>query len=413
MKLTKSQDTALVAINNWIKQPWSESNWLFTLAGYAGTGKTTLLSQLINNLRTKPVCCAPTGKAASVLRSKLKEVDVRTVHQILYVPCDRKMNALDSLIAARIAAISDGESVKVIKALDTEIAKEKDRLANERISFSIKADSKIKGKLVIVDEASMVSEKMMLDFSRTGAKVLFVGDSFQLPPVNATPWFLTRDHNVTLTEVLRQALDSPIIRLSVQIRDRYIEQSEFKKGDCVLCEKKALTYDDWIACDQVLTGSNASRQRINRFFRKQLAINHSNLPLSGDKMICLKNDHYKMPAWINGVQFKATADAEVMPEGHLGLFAEYEGVHLNGIEFYQYNCLANYDHNAEQLDREMRGGMFECDYAYAITVHKSQGSEWPFVIVADDKMKNEDKAFRQKWLYTAVTRAKEKLIVVQ
>jgi exodeoxyribonuclease-5 len=61
----------------------------------------------------------------------------------------------------------------------------------------------------------------------------------------------------------------------------------------------------------------------------------------------------------------------------------------------------------------MRDGLFECDYAYAITCHKAQGSEWDKVIVADDKMREEDKDFRAKWLYTAVTRAKKKLIVTQ
>lgn len=417
MKLTKQQEQALASISKWLKErSITSENWLFTISGFAGTGKTTLLQHLINGLGDKPICCAPTGKAASVLSSKLPGISVQTIHQILYKPNSKNLDTLDKLVSAKVAYIAENPApdVKIVKRLDTEISQEKDRIAAMKVYFSMKENTeKLRNKLIFIDEGSMVSIKMLEDFSRVGCKVLMVGDPFQLPPVNSKSWFAERDHDANLTEVMRQALDSPIIRLSMQIRDRHIELSDFTSGDCVLCTKDKLSPDDWLNCDQVLTGSNNSRQRINRFFRKRLGFEKSELPLAGEKMICLKNDHYRMPCWINGVQFKTTSDCGISEGGNMGLFAEYEGVHFNGQEFYEYDCLSHYKKDAEKLDITMRDGLFECDYAYAITCHKSQGSEWDSVIVADDKMREDDKEFRAKWLYTAVTRAKKKLILTQ
>jgi len=417
MKLTRHQDEALTAINAWLRnKAITRDNWLFTLAGYAGTGKTTLLQHLINNMGDKPICCAPTGKAASVLKAKLKTVMVNTVHQVLYQPSGRNLETLDRLVEAKVAYMAENPKpdIKRVKALDTAIEQEKDRLATQKVNFSTKPNlENLRGRTIIIDEASMVSRRMMEDFCGLGCRVLMVGDCFQLPPVNSQAWFVDREHNAMLTEVMRQALDSPIIRLSVQIRNRDINVSDFKTGDCQLMHKSDLAVEDWLAADQVLTGSNASRHRINRFFRKKFARDHSNLPVAGDKLICLKNDHYKMPCWINGIQFLATRDCEPLPCGEMGLHAEYEGVHFNGIEFYTHPCLSHYDEAAVPLEHEEREGLFECDYAYCITTHKAQGSEFDFVIVADDRMRDQDKEFRAKWLYTAATRAKKRLIIAQ
>lgn len=416
MKYTLDQENALSAINLWLSAPYDDDNWFFALAGYAGTGKTTLLQKIISDQQLAPICCAPTWKAASVLKSKLPpQVEVKTVHSILYNPCDRQMHHLDKLIAERVSIISDrSDDVKAIKKIDTAIAQEKDRLANLRVNFKVKPNlEKLRGKLIIVDEASMVSERMALDFKLLGCKVLFVGDSFQLPPVNSIAWFAKVDKHASLEHVVRQALDSKIIQLSVQIREGLIDQKMFQKGECILRGKDKLSYSDWLAADQVITGSNKSRQRINRFFRKQLARDNSHFPVNGDKLICLKNDQYKYPAWVNGTQFVANGDCEIQPEGHLGLFGLYEGVNLLGIEFHTHPCEVHYNPEAIEVERDMRDGLFECDYAYCITGHKSQGSEYDFVIIADDKMNNENKDFRAKWLYTAVTRAKQKLILCQ
>ena len=84
LKLTNDQSKAYESIMKWIHN--DSSNWCYKLGGYAGTGKTTLIQYMIKNLDTSPYCCAPTGKAASVLQSKLENAVVTTVHSALYSP---------------------------------------------------------------------------------------------------------------------------------------------------------------------------------------------------------------------------------------------------------------------------------------------------------------------------------------
>lgn len=408
MKLTKGQSTALQAINKWLSA--KKGKWMFALTGYAGTGKTTLLQELIASLKTPYVCCAPTGKAASVLRAKLPGVTVKTAHQILYTPNESSRKALDELeeelMTARQAELPTAR-------IRLEIEREKERLSKDPVSFKRREQAGVSpGALIIVDEASMVSERMLNDFERTDCRVLFVGDDGQLPPVRETSWFIEYKHEARLEEIVRQALDSPIIRLSMEIRSGSVDTSQYRSGACVLTTKDKVPHEDWLTADQVLTGGNLSRRRINRFFRKRL-MRQDQLPERGDKLICLKNDHYQKPPWINGVQFLATDNCGPGDgESSYLLPASYEGLELE-LDFYGYHCQLHYDETLREEPREMRKGLFEADYAYAVTVHKSQGSEWPFVILADDQMRKECKSFRTQWLYTAVTRAKDRLLIVQ
>lgn len=423
MKLTPDQDRALKAITKWRKA--KTSPWRFTLTGYAGTGKTTLLRDLIEGLEGKTVytACAPTGKAASVLRAKLPGVRVQTVHQLLYNP-----NTPGESPPSRVGELE--EELRKAKAagqptaaLRIELQRERDRVAGkpprgeDKVSFRRKPEPSVSPScLVIVDEASMVGERMLKDFEALGARVLFVGDDGQLPPVKEGSWFTRAEHDARLTTVVRQALDSPIIRLSVQIREGEVKYAEFKEGACRLVAKKMLSAEEWLSADQILTGSNETRRRINRWFREKLG--HVSTPLEGlawlprrgEKMICLKNNHGEVPPWINGVQLEVLRSEFTPAADSTFLEARYEEAQI-AVPLYPYHIQASYLDNVQELAFADREGMFEADFAYGITVHKSQGSEWPFVIVADDGMRKEDKTFRQQWLYTAATRAKDKLII--
>lgn len=420
MKLTKDQDKALVAIDKWLEDTkslragtYDGEGWMFSLAGYAGTGKTTLLAHLIQHLKNPPLCAAPTGKAASVLRSKLKGVMVKTIHQVLYQPHGDSVSKLEKLEAELAAAIADDKATTDIRF---RLREEKQRLAALRPSFTVKPDNKalhaLKGNLIIIDEASMVSTYMLNDLRATGCRVLFVGDSGQLPPVRDDGWFIERKHNACLNEIMRQALDSPIIRLSMQIRDGDVPISEYNNvaGAAAIVDKMKVDPAVWLEANQVLTGSNFARRKCNRFFRQQRGWAKTPLPRAGDKMICLKNDHHQIPAWINGVQFSATGDVENMSSIELPLNCDYgECEHV--VDFYPYHCMRHYTENILEEPREMRKGLFEADYAYCVTVHKSQGSEWPFVILADDGFQKGQVDFRKRFLYTAVTRAKERFLM--
>lgn len=404
MTLSPEQDKALSAIEDWHR---SGENWEFRLGGFAGTGKTFLLQHFINSTSTKPICCTPTGKAASVLQSKLgDDAEVSTIHKLLYTPLFQSSPELDLLEKQLEDEPGKQEIIDAIVA-------EKKKLAKQDLKFSLKGGD-LKGEFIIVDEASMVSEEMYNDFKDAGCKVLFVGDPGQLPPVKDKGWFIGGKLDAMLSSVQRQALDSPIIELSMEIREGKVSKGKYSGPDCRILDKSAVTYEDWLSADQVITGRNRTRHKINRFFRSKLGF-EGDLPCKGEKLICLKNERAHSFNFINGLQFVSTSDTkldEVCGEFYIDLDCG-EDEDLVDVFFYDHHFRANYDDTLVPLPFVKRRRMRELDFAYAITAHKSQGSEWDSVLIADDKMQIKQKDFRKRWLYTAVTRAKEQLLWVQ
>lgn len=419
MSLSPQQETAAAAIMDWLNvtarmSPYEYGeDWMFCLAGYAGSGKTFLLGELISRLGCTFHCVAPTGKAASVLMSKLKGIEVNTIHSLLYSPMTDDIEKVRKLMAQCVEH-PDDEELK--KQLSEEVAK----INSRGPGFATKENCKIQpGDFVIVDESSMVDERLREDLMKTSCRCLFVGDSGQLPPVGSSGWFIKRKPNARLDEIHRQALDNPIIRLSMDIRDGVAKPRDWRRKEgCGMWTTDEVDPALWLKADQIITGSNASRHKINRFFRRQLGYsNQSNFPVAGEKLICLKNDNRRIPQFINGTQFKSTGDSiEELRHDGVGVgFLDvcYEGVDLPGVQYYLYHCQSVYSKSATDVPREFRRGLMELDFGYAITVHKSQGSEWDKVIVADDGMMKGDPVFRRRWLYTAVTRAKSDLMIIQ
>lgn len=410
MTLTDEQNRAFKAMLAWARDP--SGPWIYSLAGYAGTGKTTLLGAFIRELPRRPICGTPTGKAASVLRRKLEGtgVDVRTIHSILYQPHDPCQARLLELQQELYEARQEGNEQEA-KALEIKLEGERARLRQEDVRFSLKAELAIKpDDLLIIDEASMLGGRIMQDLEKLGCKCLFVGDPGQLPPVRDVAWFMKRKHDSVLESIQRQALDSPIIRMSMEIREGTVKSSAYRAGAATILKKADVPREHWLTASQVLCGTHVARRRLNRFFRKANGLAELGpLPQSGDKMICLKNDHYQTPPWINGVQFTATGPADHWSDTVAGLRCHYEGKEFKDLEFYPYHCLWHYTEESQLVETMPRDrqGVFECDFAYAITTHKSQGSEWKHVILADDGFAKQNKRERQQWLYTACTRAQE------
>jgi exodeoxyribonuclease-5 len=404
MQLTAAQETAIGQIKQWLRSSRQE----FVLAGYAGTGKTTLLQQFINDRDTPPLCLAPTGKAASVLAKRLEHCDVRTIHSALYKPVTGSTADLEDLQAK---LLNDPEN----KEIQAAIEEERERLSKSKLGFAVNEKKTIQpGQLVIVDEASMVTNRIRADLAKTQAKLLYVGDPGQLPPVADDGFMRSNKPDVMLDEILRQALDSPIIRLSMMVRTgQDINLGQFGPGVRKLM-KDAVPYDEWLTYDQVVTGTNLSRRKVNRFFRTKLypdAETRSIFPMKGDRLICLKNEQEDGVYYINGVM--ATALEAAIPDNFgWSIIPEllYEGKIVKEVVCWTRGFEMTYDPNMKEDLPHERQGMRQFDYAYAITVHKSQGSEWPKVILADDQMKSGDRNFRSLWLYTAVTRAKEELL---
>lgn len=403
MKLSPDQSTALDRMKAWLLAPDKQ---YFVLAGYAGSGKTTIVQEFINALTRPAICCAPTGKAASVLRRRLTSTPVTTIHRVLYKPVPPPSPAHLRKLEAQLALLPDDE-----KLLE-EIAEERFRLEGRGISFARKDNENRvvnEGDLVIVDEASMVTRKMLADFIATGAFILFVGDPGQLPPVQSASFFEEAAPDALLTEIHRQAADSPILQLSLRIR-KGDSIAPFQKQGCAKMPKTEMPYDDWLKYDQVITGSNQSRRRINRFFRKVQG-RTSDYPQKGDKLICLKNAEELF--FINGVMSTAVEDFDYVDEisALIGVI-NYEGDDLDQRTFDDRPFQQNYNPDLKERPFFERSEMdaLEFDYAYGITVHKSQGSEWDRVIIADDFMNFQNAEFRRRWLYTAVTRAKKELV---
>ena len=400
MKLTTDQAKAYDDIFKWIKNPGDR--WCYRLAGYAGTGKTTLLKDLVNGLDKAAYCCAPTGKAASVLEKKLDDAIVTTVHKALYSPISPSAEKLEELLQALKENPGD-------EKLKEKVKKEKENIKGEKLSFTSKlSPGELKGKFFIVDEASMVNKFMAEDFQKSGANVLFVGDPGQLPPVKDGGWFGEVPANFTLRKVMRQALDNPIIRLSMDIRENgAVDPREYLYPETVIINKSDMIPEEWLKFDQVLTGSNNLRRRINRYFRKNLG-KESNWPMEGEKLICLKNS-FGSYGFINGVEATALQDAKFDDIGDLRCSILFEDQVNEAVPFYNVPFQQHYTNDVEELPWAMRRDLSEFDWAYAITVHKSQGSEWPKVLLADDGFWLDKPRMRKQWLYTAVTRAKEQL----
>jgi exodeoxyribonuclease-5 len=400
LSLTAEQQVARNAILSWLE---GGADWMFYLGGYAGTGKTFLLQDLINSLDKKPHCLAPTGKAASVLAKKLKDVQVRTIHSALYKPMLPDMTELEALEQELKMNPGADDLIEAIREVKRKMAEKPLRFTDNLVKEIVAGD------YVFVDEASMVTERMVEDLQRTKAKVLFVGDPGQLPPVGDSGYFANQIPQAMLSEIQRQALDNPIIRLSMQVRKGEPISRQIESEQIVKRPKQGYPVADLANFDQVLTGANHTRRRINRGLRLHKGITGKTFPQQGEKLICLKNKFARGGWIVNGVQCLATSDCAVNAYGDLQMDVLYEEQMLQQLDIYHFPFEVHYNPQAEEDPWPSRTQLYEFDYGYAITVHKSQGSEWDNVVLVDDNLFCNDKVFRKRWLYTAVTRAKEKL----
>jgi len=401
MTLSVEQSNAAKGIKDWYS---NSSDPLFTLHGYAGTGKTFLLQELASTFTGTLACCAPTGKAASVLKSKLDGIDVTTVHKLLYSPNSAGSGEYEILKKKLKENPDDFELSQQVEDMRRD-------LTSSKLSFEYNGGPDVaKDQLIIVDESSMATKAMRDDLVSTGAKILFVGDGGQLPPVGDDGWFTKATPNAVLEEVHRQALESPIIRLSMDVRNGSVDRAQYQSDLCRIVSKTEVTHQQWMDADQVITGMNRTRHKLNKWFRKKLEY-EGQIPQKDERLICLKNA--QRGPFINGVQMNCIGDAYVDDSGQWLISVEYDGQIYTDVPFYEYHCLKTYSDGEKEEPFFSRRGLLELDYAYAITCHKSQGSEWNNVIVADDKMMKQKKEFRKQWLYTAVTRAKEQLTWIQ
>ncbi|BCM87852.1 ATP-dependent DNA helicase [Methylobacterium indicum] len=374
MAWSPQQEAALKAVSAWRNEKYGDQ--VFYLAGFAGTGKTTLAIEMARDVK-KVEFGAFTGKAALVMQKKGCE-GASTLHSLIY----RKKPAK-----------RDRNGDPVIDTGDLE--------------FEINPLSRIRETdLVIVDECSMVGEELGRDLLSFGKKVLVLGDPAQLPPVKGAGFFTSREPDVMLTEVHRQAEGNPIIRMSMRIRAGD-ELPTGTYGDSLVLDRSDLDPEQVINADQILVGMNRTRQNYNARLREMKDLDPAK-PQVGDKLVCLKNDHDK--GFLNGGLWNLAGWGEPLADECYSLVVQSEDV----PERAPASALVRREffHRAEdRLEFKKKRGTQEFTYGYALTCHKSQGSQWEDVMVFD-----ESRVFGQdagRWLYTAITRASEKIILVR
>ena len=359
--LSEQQTEAVSRIENFMEDDTQE----FRLGGYAGTGKTTLIKYLLARLKTRSVyVVAFTGKAVSVLHRKGIPAAM-TLHSLMYE------TRFDSITR---------------------------KLVHTRRE-AIYAD------LVIVDEASMISTELYEDLAGYGIKMLFVGDPGQLEPVGDNPDLmeLVRCHYV-LDEIHRQARNSPILRLATAIRTgTYGFQTGTWGGLTITKQPDALeAFQD---VDVTICGRNNTRHRVNtlRRFQRGITTAADGVLTVGEAVVCLKNNREFGVS--NGMTFRVTA---------LGPASRLEARDIMYVDLeddlgQEYLAVPMaLDCFGVDMKRATYRRTIPFDYAYALTAHKSQGSEWRKVLVIDEPLGyNSDS---RRWRYTSCTRASEELI---
>ena len=413
--LTPDQERAKNLITEWYL---NSDDLFFVLSGYAGTGKTFLINHVVKDvLKLKAgeeaVFISPTGKAASILVKK--GTPAGTVHSLIYMRDEEDFEVNE-----------DGEIIE-----------------SEYLSFikREKIDERI--KLIVVDEASMVAADVLRDLLSFNVKCLFSGDGAQLPPVNGIcPLMQLVDY--TMTEIVRQAADNPIIRLATLAREgKPIPYGNYDDKVCVI-SRNSLKGEErkriFLKADQIICGTNRTRTTLNKEIRGYKGIDEDQLlPIDGEKLICTLND-WEKPLdedekffLVNGIigtakdvregfDKLATMEftADFMQTGirtafDTGIFEDGKYAHGYGQRAVTLadGSVVHEDDYARLFRKKAVSDevISRFEFAYAITCHKAQGSEFDFLIVFDESWAFGEE--RHKWLYTAITRAKEKLLIIR
>jgi exodeoxyribonuclease-5 len=253
----------------------------------------------------------------------------------------------------------------------------------------------------------MVDEQLGRDLQSFGTPILVLGDPAQLPPISGGGFFTEHEPDVLLTEIHRQARDNPIIRLALDVR----EGREFMRGDYGMAQvigKEQVTQDLVLSADQVLVGTNRTRKRYNHRLRELKGFTAA-YPQAGDKLVCLRNDPAK--GLLNGSLWKVMTSArETVKPGINLLVSPEEDDPDRGVAKIKL-LKAVFEEPDADIPWGTKKRFDDFDYGYALTVHKAQGSQWNNVVLFDESFAF--KETRQRWLYTAVTRAAERLTVVR
>lgn len=404
VQLTGEQQAALEHIKGWFTcvsklQP-------FYLAGPAGTGKTTLakhLSSLGEDLNI--VYGAYTGKAAHVLRKK--GVPATTIHSAIYEPRENaevraELYKANDWLAQRLSMPLDEQTEEDVKITQDLLQKIADlERALRRPGFELnRASEWAHADLIVLDEVSMVNERMATDILSFGVPVLVLGDPAQLPPVAGEGYFTKREPDVTLTEIHRQALESPVLRLATDIR----QGRGWRAVPVNLAE--AMLHD------QIICWKNETRWNLIERIRK-IQGRTAGVPEPGDVVMCLANN--KDIGMLNGMTFEVVEVRAGDPDfGEPSMLIRDDDGIARWVTYYPepFAGLAG-ERETKEKRAVWKGKAAYLTFAHAVTCHKAQGSEWPSVYVVDQthQMWRSSDEEKRRWTYTAVSRASERVTI--
>lgn len=371
------------------------------ISGYAGTGKSTLVKFIIAALAQDGidpdrdvVYTSFTGKATQVLQKKGNK-NVSTLHKLLFEHYPK----------------ADG-------------------------TFYRRPVPSISFKIVIVDECSMVPKDLLKRLANYNVHIICLGDPGQLPPIDKKDdnHLLDTPH-IFLDEIMRQEEQSEIIKLTMDIRagkplNKYIGK------EIQILDKEDLTTGMLQWADQVICATNATRTALNRQMRDLLGRNES--PEDGDKVICLRNywdvwaedgsplvngtigflhnsfnTFLKIPAYITGGRLSQIDTVMANFKSDDGV-TEFNNLSMDKKMILEGEPTLTWKESFKLSNNKkfMYSLPLSFTYGYAITCHKSQGSEWDNVLVIEEGFPY-DKEEHQRWLYTAATRAAKKLVIIR
>lgn len=420
---SSQQAAAIGKIADWYRSPTRQP--VFRLFGYAGSGKSTITATAIEALGLTPktrdggyaggvLFAAFTGKAALVMTRK--GTPASTIHSLIY----RVSEATPQEIArVEQEATELRASLGALPAAEQLFAMERLKRLELRLSdihqprFVLNEQSLVReADLIVLDEVSMVGHEMATDLLAFGKPILVLGDPGQLPPIKGAGAFTDVAPDVMLTEIHRQAGESAIIRLATMARQGAPIPYGPHDGHVWKMRRSDVAPEQLLRGGQVICGRNATRIALNASMKQAAGFGNIHPVGQDEKIICLKNRNDI--GLVNGMfvslddirhadalEFSATVTTE-------------DGVKVSGRHrFYKghYDDHIRLDPERARRDWRAMRGLIETVWGYAITAHKSQGSQWENVVVYDDGLGRtaEDRA---RWLYTAITRAERGLAIL-
>ncbi len=389
IELSEDQQIAYDFFNKWLDKP----KGVETLAGYAGTGKSTVLSKILaERADIRFAAAAYTGKAANN-------------------------------IAMRIGGAPNVKSISTIHKLIYDAREDEDegKFVFERKEIY---DVRRKVDVIVLDEASMISDDLLDEIKTIGLPIWAIGDHGQLPPIEGESSIM-KNPSIRLERIHRQAEGSPIIALSKYVREkgkfpvpppkgvRHLSWGRFKEE---IAEFAAHATEAELLDTAILSYTNRVRSEVNRLVRTgRFGGSEGETPYPGEIVVSLRN-YQGVFNGMRGIVKSATKG----PKHHDTLEVDFPFEKMNvqaEVLRAQFGREKTFSSQEELREAQLPfrrltelGALY--DYGYAMTVHKAQGSGFKRVYVIKEHLKKVDDETYKRWAYTAVTRAIDELAIV-